>query len=426
MKRSHTFDNFYIHEGNEVALVAAKKIVEFPGGVFNPFYVFGGKGAGKTHLLRAINGELNKKCKILFMSVKAFEKSIHESMAFDSPLIVDDLQMIGDDYKEKLLQIVEQALNENIQLCFSADVAPQDIKNLSSKLCSFIESGLVCDLRPPEEPARIEIIKKKADEAGIILSDEVAEELAQLATGSIGTIESMINRLVAYSSLGNMSIDSNSIKMILQEFYPKKQVSPVSSVLEDMKREGLWFSDMEGTNLRDEYEKRMNVWEMRGFDVSSLKEQSRGDDSELRNTYRDFLERVRRLIELQQVFRTVDRGKFPVKTLNVESMLLDPEKIGEIEGLLSGLATYVEDSEERDDIDEVVTETEEGEEMIVPLGLPGEELTEPVESAEQDGEGESIDYHKTVPFSDSPPVDIHDEKNYALPDTLGELIEEKF
>ena len=170
----------------------------------------------------------------------------------------------------------------------------------------------------------------------------------------------------------------------------------------------------------------MNVWEMRGFDVSSLKEQSRGNDSELINTYRDFLERVRRLIEFQQVFRTVDREKSPVETLNIESMLLDPEKIGEIEGLLSGLVTYVEDSEERDDADEVVTDTEEGEEMIVPLGLPGEEPTEPVESAEQEGEGGSIDYHKTVPFSDSPPVDIHDEKNYAMPDTLGELIEEKF
>jgi Holliday junction resolvasome RuvABC ATP-dependent DNA helicase subunit len=426
MERSHTFDNFFVHEGNEVALLAAKKIVESPGELFNPFYVFGSKGAGKTHLLHAINSELSKKCTTIFMPVKIFEKSILESMAFTSPLIVDDLHKISDDCKEKLLDIVERALDDNIQLCFSANVAPGEIKNLDGKICSYIKSGLVCDLRSPEESARIEIIKKKADEAGIILSEDVAEELAPIATGSIGIIESMINRLVAYSSLGNMAIDSNSIKMILQEFYPKKQAKAVSSVLEDMKRGEIWLSDIDAVNLRAEFEKRKNLWEMRGIDVSPLEEQLQESSSDLQSAYRDFVERVKKLIELQIAFRTVDREKHPLETMNAEAMLLNPQKIDELEELLSDLGPSVEGSEKSDDAPEVLPETEEHDEIVVPLGLPGEDASKPPESTEQQEGGESVEYHKVVPLSDSLPVDTTNTKNYLMPDTLGELTEERF
>jgi hypothetical protein len=426
MERSHTFDNFFVHEGNEVALLAARKIVESPGELFNPFYVFGNKGAGKTHLLHAINSELSNKCTTLFMPAKIFEKSILESTTFDSPLIVDDLHKLGDDCKERLLEIIERALDDNIQLCFSADTAPEQVKNLGSKVCSYIKSGLVCDLRPPEESARIEIIKKKADEAGIILSDDVAEELARLAIGSIGMIESMINRLVAYSSLGNMAIDSDSIKMILQDFYPKKQAEAVSSVLEDMKRDAMSLNDIGDVNLRAEFEKRKSVWEMRGIDVSFLEEQSQASGSDLQSAYRDFVERVKKLIELQNTFRTVDREKHPVEAVEAEAMLLNPGKIDELEQLLSGLVPSVDASEKSDATAEVLPETREHEETVVPLGLPGEDMDKPVESTEQQERGESIDYYRVEPLAESPPVDIKNTENYLIPDSMGELTEEKF
>ena len=173
MTRDYTFENFHMCEGNKVAFLAAKKVVELPGEVFNPFYVYGAEGLGKTHLLRAINGDLSKRFTTLFLSVEAFEKSIEEHREFDSPLIVDDIHLIRDDYKEVLREIVERALTNNIQLCFSADAAPQAIRNFDPKLCSLIESGLICELQPLDGQARIEMIRMKADEAGIILSDEV-------------------------------------------------------------------------------------------------------------------------------------------------------------------------------------------------------------------------------------------------------------
>ncbi|GAH06758.1 unnamed protein product, partial [marine sediment metagenome] len=80
------------------------------------------------------------------------------------------------------------------------------------------------------------MIKKKSSEAGILLSDEVVLELAQISTGSVRAIEGMINRLIAYSSLGNLSVEIDSVRMILKEFYPKGIYSPVSSLLEELKK----------------------------------------------------------------------------------------------------------------------------------------------------------------------------------------------
>lgn len=342
MKKKYTFDTFFVHDGNRVAFTAAKKIVEFPGEVFNPFYVYGVEGYGKTHLLTALGDALKKKSKIDFMTAQAFEKELGKQRKFTAPLIVDDIHEIQDSHKRRLRDIVEHALRHNIQLCFSAAVPPHQVSGFSQKLCSLIESGLVCELAVPEKPVRIAIIRKKADEAGIILSDETVEELARIATGSVGAIESMIKRLVAYSSLGNLAIDANSIALILKDFYPKKSVSVTSSVLKESRKEELWsLEDVESPQVREEYEKRIAVWEMKGFDVSELKKQSSDDSLELRRVYHQYVERVRKMIELQRVFAGVDRERAPVEALKIDSMVYNPSNVEVIEELFKVFDTRV-------------------------------------------------------------------------------------
>jgi hypothetical protein len=418
MARDYTFENFHMYEGNKVACLAAKKVIELPGEIFNPFYVYGAEGLGKTHLLRAINNDLSRRFTTLFLSVDAFEKIIEENRGLDSPLIVDDLHLMHDDYKERLQDIVERALTDNIQLCFSADAPPHAIRNFSPKLCSLIESGLICELQPPDGQARIEVIRMKADEAGIILSDEVTSELAHVATGSVTMLENMISRLVTYSSMGNLPIDTDSIRLILKESYPKKKGLYVSSILKEINKKEFWMlSDIGGHDLRDEYELRMHLFEMKGFDVASLRERSGGDDDELKHAYEDFTERVRRLLKLQSLFINIDREKNPVEAMKIESMLFDPARVEDIEKMVRSFS---------EDIEFLGTSDGKDTTGVVPLGLPGEESPAQSEMSELGDDKMTIRERIAEKLLESTPVNARDENNYMIPDIMSELIEETF
>jgi chromosomal replication initiation ATPase DnaA len=335
MKAKQTFESFYVYEGNRVAFSAAKKIVEFPGVVFNPLYIHGGRGLGKTHLLSAINLELAKKHASDFLTPKQFETKLKNRGALDAPLIVDDIHEIGDEYKKRLSDVLEQALRDNIQVCLSANTLPQTISGFTPRICNMINGGLICELLPLEQAIRKDIIRMKADESGIILSDEIVEELACIPVSSVGTIDNMIRRLVTYSSLGNLAIDTNSIKLILKELFPQKKVSPIPSLLKEANRDDIWgLEDVEAPSIKEEYERRVSLWRKRGFDVSFLKKSSSKDTLELRRAYHDYVERVRSLIELQNIFTGIDRKKSPADAIKIEMQLFNPDCIGEIERLL--------------------------------------------------------------------------------------------
>ncbi len=335
MKTEQTFDSFYVYEGNKVAFSAAKKIAEFPGVVFNPLYIYGGRSLGKTHLLSAINLELAKKYASDFLTAKQFETKLKNRDGLDAPLVVDDIHMIGDEYKKRLSEVLEQALRGNIQVCFSANALPQAISGFTPRICNMIQGGLICELLPLEQTVRKDIIRKKADASGIILSDEIVEELACIPVGSVGVIDNMIRRLVTYSSLGNLAIDSNSIKLILKELFPQKKVSSMPSLLKEANRDDIWgLEDVEAPSVKEEYERRISIWKKRGFDVSLLKNSLSKDTLELRRAYHDYVERVRRLIKLKNVFAGIDRTKSPVDAMKIEMRLLNPDSIVEIEKLL--------------------------------------------------------------------------------------------
>ncbi len=335
MKSEYTFDSFYVYEGNKVALSAAKKIVEFPGVVFNPLFIHGAKGLGKTHLLSAINFQLKKKHSSDFLTAEQFEKKIESQGVFNSPLLVDDIHLVNDKYQKRLKEVVEHALKDNIQVCFSSDVAPHAVSGFDSKLRNLIEGGLICELSAPEEPIRREIIRREADESGIILSDDIVDELARIPIDSVGTIENMIKRLVTYSSLGNLAIDANSIRLILKGLFSERKPCSLPSLLREFGEGDIWtLKDIDAPHVKEEYERRISLWERKGFNVSFLKHALSDDTLDLRRSYHEYVERIRRLIQLQTTFAGVDRRKSPTDAVKVESKLLDPDKIEEIEDLL--------------------------------------------------------------------------------------------
>jgi len=335
-KRGFTFDNFFVYDGNRVAYLAGQKIIQFPGELFNPFYVYSGTGMGKTHLLWAIHAELNKRSTVLFFTGKEFEKYLDETRDYTSSLVVDDLHVVSDKYHEIILEIIDRAVADNNQVCFAGNAAPREVKNFSAKLASRLEGGLACDIQPPKEMFLVEMIKKKSEESGIILPDDIALELAQISIGSIRTIEGMINRLVAYSSLGQISLDLSTIRLILKEFYPRGIYSPVSSLLEELKKNATdVLQDVaEQANPRDEYKEKIYIWEMKGFDTSTLKPLVDGDIDVLVREYDDFIKKVETLVELQKEFGTLDVSRAPDEAMKVETMFFSPDKIHEIKTLI--------------------------------------------------------------------------------------------
>lgn len=339
MKREQTLENFYVYDGNKVALLAVKKIIEFPGELFNPLYIYSTTGLGKTHLLLALHEELNKKSKTLYFSIKEFENYIEQTKIFDTPLIIDDLQSLDGRFGELLLGIIDSFVATNKQICFSGNVAPRELTKFDSRLWSRLEGGLVCDIAAPKEFALVELIKKKSEEQGILLPDEVALEIAQISTGSIRTIEGMINRLVAYSSLGNVQLDTANVRMILKDFYPKGIYSPVTSLLEELKKNASEVLQQvsETVDERGEYREKLYIWEMKGFDTSSLKSLIEGDINELRKKYDVFINKVEKLVELQKEYGSLDLSDHPDKAMQIESMLFSPDRVEEIDSIISGL-----------------------------------------------------------------------------------------
>jgi len=349
IKKNFNFDNFYVYEGNKVAFMAAQKVVQFPGEVFNPLYIYATGSYGKTHFLWTIYTELSKKENILIFTPREFEEYLQKNSQFDTAVFIDDINRVSEKFQDSILTMIDILITKNKQLCFSGNAPPRELKNLGQKVISRIEGGLICDLQAPREMALVEFIKKKSEERGIIVPDEIALELTQLSGGSLRTIDGMLNRLVAYASLGNITFDLNTIRLILKEFYPRGIYSPVASLVEELKKSAdeAITEITEVKDPRTEYKEKIYIWEMKGFDTSALKPLLDADIDTLASAYNVFIKKVERLIELQKEFGALDVSKFPEDGMKIETMLFSPDKIDEIESLLNSIKEKLKGAERK-------------------------------------------------------------------------------
>ncbi len=349
IKKNFSFENFYVYEGNRVAFMAAQKVVQFPGEVFNPLYIYATGSYGKSHFLWTLYTELCKKESAFIFTPKEFEDYLQKSPQFETAIFVDDINRVSEKFQDSIISMIDVLITKNKQLCFTGNVPPRELKNLGPRIISRIEGGLVCDLQAPREMALVEFIKKKSEERGIIIPDEIALELTQLSAGSLRTIDGMLNRLVAYASLGNITFDLNTIRLILKEFYPRGIYSPVASIVEELKKSAdeVITEITEVKDPRTEYKEKIYIWEMKGFDTSELKPLLDSEIEKLASAYDTFIKKVERLIELQKEFGALDVSKFPEDAIKIETMLFSPNKIAEVERLLNSIKERIRFGEKR-------------------------------------------------------------------------------
>ena len=213
-KFEYTFDNFIVGNSNKFAHAACVAVANHPATDYNPLFIYGPSGLGKTHLLYAITNEFKRKrpdIKVIYIKGEDFTNQMIECMAHRTMsefrekyrscdiLMIDDIQFIAGKVstQEEFFHTFNALHEDGKQIILTSDKPPRDIQTLEDRLKTRFEWGLIADIQPPDPELRVAIIKKKADQIGIEISDEVLEFLAENLRSNIRQIEGAVRKLSA-------------------------------------------------------------------------------------------------------------------------------------------------------------------------------------------------------------------------------------
>jgi len=241
----YTFESFVIGPFNELAQAAAWAVAKEPGKVYNPLFIYGRVGLGKTHLLQAIGNEIIKNFpgkKVKYIPSERFTSGVvsairkHNIENFKAKhreidvLILDDVQFLAGKEKtqEEFFHIFNHLYEQNKQIILSSDNPPKAISALAERLRSRFEGGMIADISYPDYETRMAILKNKCQERKIDLPDEILDYLASSIQKNIRELEGALARLSAYQNLNNQIPDTETVKSLLQNLIlsPKRMVTP--------------------------------------------------------------------------------------------------------------------------------------------------------------------------------------------------------
>lgn len=223
LNKKYTFSNFVIGESNRFAHAAAIAVAESPAENYNPLFIYGGVGLGKTHLLHAIGNRIKENDpakKVLYLTSESFTNEFIDSIksgkntAFRDKLrnidvlMVDDIQFIGgkEGTQEEFFHTFNHLYHNDKQIVLSSDRPPKDIRTLEERLRTRFEAGLMCDINAPDLETRIAILKKKTEEENFPIDDEIIQFIATKIKSNVRELEGIFTRLVALTKLSKKEI----------------------------------------------------------------------------------------------------------------------------------------------------------------------------------------------------------------------------
>lgn len=241
----YTFQSFVIGNSNRFAHAASLAVAESPAKAYNPLFIYGGVGLGKTHLMHAIGHYIlqeNPKAKVVYVSSEKFTNELINAIKDDKNeefrnkyrkvdvLLIDDIQFIAgkERTQEEFFHTFNALHEENKQIILSSDRPPKEIPTLEDRLRSRFEWGLIADIQPPDFETRMAILKKKADVEGLNVPNEVMVYIATKIKSNIRELEGALIRIIAYSSLTNRDVSVDLASEALKDIISNKESAPVT------------------------------------------------------------------------------------------------------------------------------------------------------------------------------------------------------
>ena len=235
----YTFDSFVVGSSNQLAYAAARAVSERPSRSYNPLFLYGGVGLGKTHLLYAIGGEIQQRhpeLRVRYLPTEQFVNELINSIRFDRTaafreryrtidvLLVDDIQFLAhkERTQEEFFHTFNTLQTSHKQIILSSDSPPKNIPTLQERLRSRFEWGLIADIGSPDLETKVAILRRKADLEGASLADDVALFIARKVKSNVRELEGLLNRVLAYSSLTAQPLDLDLTKETLKDILPEE------------------------------------------------------------------------------------------------------------------------------------------------------------------------------------------------------------
>ncbi len=236
----YTFDSFVVGSSNQFAQAACQAVAELPSRAYNPLFIYGGVGLGKTHLLHAVGHQTNRlfsSMAIVYLSTERFTNELINAIRYDRTaefraryrnidlLLIDDIQFISgkERTQEEFFHTFNDLYESRKQIIVSSDCSPKDIPEIEERLRSRFEWGLIADIQPPDFETRVAILRKKAALERVRLEDDVAFLIASRIKSNIRELEGSLTRMIAFCALTGREMGVELAKEVLADLWGEEE-----------------------------------------------------------------------------------------------------------------------------------------------------------------------------------------------------------